>query len=367
MKKYFILLSLVILSGTSQAQQAKQTGFHLEGKLKGLEEKSWVVMTDANRPTDTLSRAIVKEGAFILTGQLPEPNLVNLNFVSAKKKTALFIGNETVTITGDLNNLPAAQVKGSSSEMDFLAFEQIFNPYFAQINQLSQLANSPEGVDKKDSIGNAYQFLVMSVQVKVDSFIALRRNSYVSPFLLVVVNQLSDDVFLLERRFQSLSPEVQEGMYGKYLHDQIENGKIGAVGSEALDFTQNDTAGRPVSLASFKGKYVLVDFWASWCKPCRMENPNVLAAYERFKSKNFTVLGVSLDKSREAWIKAIEDDKLVWSQVSDLKFWNNAVAQQYRIQQIPQNLLIDPNGKIVGKNLRGAELDSRLCALLGCN
>ena len=99
MKKYFILLSLVILSGTSQAQQAKQTGFHLEGKLKGLEEKSWVVMTDANRPTDTLARAIVKGGTFILTGQLPEPNLVNLNFVSAKKKTALFIGNETVTIT----------------------------------------------------------------------------------------------------------------------------------------------------------------------------------------------------------------------------------------------------------------------------
>jgi peroxiredoxin len=98
-----------------------------------------------------------------------------------------------------------------------------------------------------------------------------------------------------------------------------------------------------------------------------MENPNVLSAYERFKAKNFTVLGVSLDRSRDAWIKAIEDDKLVWSQVSDLKFWNNAVALQYRIQQIPQNFLIDPNGKIVGKNLRGADLDSKLCALLGCN
>ena len=229
------------------------------------------------------------------------------------------------------------------------------------------MANSPEGVSKKDSIGDAYQIAVMSIQVKVDSFIQQRKSSYVSPFLLVVVNQLSDDIFLLERRYQSLSPEVQQSMYGKYLREVIDNGKVGAVGSEAMDFTQADTAGIPISLSSFKGKYVLVDFWASWCKPCRMENPNLVAAYERFKSKNFTVLGVSLDRSRDAWIKAIQDDKLAWSQVSDLKFWSNAVAQQYRVQQIPQNFLIDPNGKIVGKNLRGPDLDSRLCALLGCN
>ena len=366
MKKYIVLLCLVF-AARLQAQQTGQPGFRVEGHIRGVEDKSMISLTDANKPGDTLAQARVKAGVFVLTGRLSEPNLVNLNFISAKKKTSLFIGNENITINGDLDNLTGIQVKGSPSETDFLAFQQIFNPYFAQVNQLSQLANSPEGVDKKDSIGNAYRFTVMSIQVKVDSFIYLRKSSYVSPFLLVVVNQFSDDVFLLERRFQSLSPEVQQGMYGKYLREQIDNGKIGAVGSEAEDFTQNDTSGNPVSLSSFKGKYVLIDFWASWCKPCRMENPNVVAAYERFKSKNFTVLGVSLDRSREAWIKAIQDDGLIWPQVSDLKFWNNAVAQQYRVQQIPQNILIDPNGKIVGKNLRGTDLDSRLCALLGCN
>jgi peroxiredoxin len=364
MKKYLIIFSMII--GVVQAQQ-KMVGFHLEGHVKGLAEKSLVSMTDANKPTDTLARGIVKGGVFILNGQLNEPSLVILNFSSAQKKSSLFIGNESVTVEGDIENLNAMQARGSVSETDFILFEQTFNNYFTQLNQLSQLSNAPDASSKRDSIGQAYQKVSMEIQSKVDYFIQQKKSSYVSPFLLVVVNQLSDDVFLLERRYNSLSPEIQNSIYGSYIREQINNGKVGAIGTEAMDFTQADTAGLPISLSSFKGKYVLVDFWASWCKPCRMENPNVLSAYDRFKAKNFTILGVSLDRSREAWIKAIQDDKLAWSQVSDLKFWNNAVAQQYRIQQIPQNFLIDPNGKIVGKNLRGAELDSKLCALLGCN
>jgi peroxiredoxin len=365
MKRYIILLGLII--STVQAQKLKPATFRIEGHIKGVAEKSIVTLTDANKPTDTVAHTTVKGGVFILTGRVNEPNLLVLNFGSAQKKITLFIGNETVLVNGDIENLTALKASGSPSESDFLHFEQTFNPLFAQMNQLSQLANSPDGASKRDSIGEAYQLVAMQIQAKVDSFIQQRKSSYVSPFLLVVVNQLSDDVFLLERRYQMLSPEVQQSMYGKYLQEQIDIGKVGAIGSEALEFTQADTAGMMISLSSFKGKYVLVDFWASWCKPCRMENPNVLAAYERFKAKNFTVLGVSLDQNRASWIKAIQDDKLTWSQVSDLKFWNNEVAREYKIQQIPQNILIDPNGKIVGKNLRGADLDSRLCALLGCN
>ena len=122
--------------------------------------------------------------------------------------------------------------------------------------------------------------------------------------------------------------------------------------------------GKTVTLSSYKGKYVLVDFWASWCGPCRGENPNVLAAYNKFKSKNFTILGVSLDENKDAWKKAVDKDGLPWTHVSDLKGWKSDAAAIYSVHSIPANFLIDPTGKIIAKSLRGAELDSKLAELL---
>jgi peroxiredoxin len=132
------------------------------------------------------------------------------------------------------------------------------------------------------------------------------------------------------------------------------------VGETAPDFNLPDPSGKSISLSSFRGKYVLIDFWASWCGPCRKENPNVVKAYNQFKSKNFTILGVSLDQKKDAWVKAIQDDGLAWSHVSDLKFWESAVVPLYGINAIPANILLDPQGKVIASDLRGEALEAKL-------
>jgi peroxiredoxin len=205
---------------------------------------------------------------------------------------------------------------------------------------------------------------VAAIQKQIDVFVNEKPASPVSSFLLYVTNQLNTDPQVMEQRYNKLTSAAKTNVYSKALDQMVEAMHFGAIGSNAPDFVQNDADGKPISLSSFRGKYVLIDFWASWCGPCRRENPAVVAAYNQFKDKNFTILGVSLDQDKQKWLDAVKNDNLTWTHVSDLAYWNNAVAKKYNVSSIPQNYLLDPSGKIIAKNLRGEELRQKLSELL---
>lgn len=361
MKRFFTIFLLLPFALTAQKK------FTISGNLDGLPEGSNVSLSNANSPADTLARSIVKNGEFQLQGSIDEPNLYQLNFDGVQKKSIVFIGNERVSVSGNVDALQDMTVEGSNTNKDFEEFKKIFNPLFEELTAKGQRINRLPSLQRNDSVMNNYRDHLEKIKGAVDNFVSAHPNSPVASFVVVVTSEIEQDLSVLERRYQSLGKNAKDGFYGKLIKEQIDNKKVGAIGSEAIDFAQTDTEGKKVSLSSFRGKYVLVDFWASWCRPCREENPNVVVAYNKFKDKNFTVLGVSLDSNRQPWLKAIKNDNLVWTQVSDLKGWYNEAAAKYKIEAIPQNLLIDPSGKIIAKNLRGPELQSRLCELLGCN
>jgi len=357
---HFLVL-LLALPGLAFGQASQD--FQIKGMVRGLPDNTVLELReqDPNIPTP-VATAKSQRGGFLLKGALPASNLYYISYPGTDQKLFVYLEPASMTLTAQKDSLAAGILKGSAAHEAFTEFNRVFSPLYGRLGQLSQQLQS--GADANGSLRRQYDATLTEAQEKADQFIQKHAASVVAPFAILVVSQLSQDPDVIERRYGMLSEAAKGSLYGKMLEKNIADAKVGSIGSQAPDFTQNDPSGKPVSLSSFRGKYVLVDFWASWCGPCRQENPNVVQAFEAFKSKNFTVLGVSLDRARDPWLKAIHDDKLDWTQVSDLKFWSNEVAQAYRISSIPQNLLIDPEGKIIAKNLRGPELQQRLRQLL---
>ncbi len=323
--------------------QSPSTGFEISGNVTGYPDGTSVSFL--NQQTNTPEKqATIENGKFTIKGQLAEPSFLILIFADQPPAIPLFIDNSKIIIKGDKNNLDDLSITGSKTETEFQEYSKAIMPYESMFAPGAE--KNPESV--------------AAVQKISEAFVKKYPSSFVDPIAIIRIMQTSDNVAAADNLYKIMSQNVKETNLGKYVNQQLEIAKINPIGSQIADFSEKDTAGKNVKISSFRGKYVLIDFWASWCRPCRMENPNVVAAYNKYHQKNFTVLGVSLDQAKAAWVNAINMDGLTWTHISDLKGWSNEVAAKFKITSIPQNILIDPNGIIIAKNLRGEALKEKL-------
>jgi peroxiredoxin len=354
------LLFALLIPAVSFGQSEK--GFTIKGQVAGLKDSTLVYLTSANGTA--VAQAYASRGSFNLFGKLEAEDVYQVNFIGYPESYETYLTNDNITVTGNASSIKKLNVAGSPAAMDYQLYLKRFNPLKERLNNAVTLANQSPAGKKRDSLVSVVNTTVNDIEKQIDLFIKEKPASPVSSFILYVTTSLSNDPVLLEERYSKLSGKAKTNIYGKAIGEMVDAQHFGAIGTVAPEFVQNDENGNPVSLSSFKGKYVLIDFWASWCGPCRRENPNVVAAYNEFKNKNFTILGVSLDQDKQKWLDAIKNDNLTWTHVSDLAYWQNAVAKKYNVSSIPQNYLLDPSGKIIAKNLRGEELHQKLSELL---
>lgn len=363
MKFILNIICLLFIYTANFAQQGKIIAVH--GNISGLPEGSRVWVLNFEEPSDTIAEASVANNHFQLKGSIPEPDIYRIVFEESLELRA-FLGYDTLLLEGDVDQPEGILFTGSATHKDYAEFDAEFLPIYGKLSRISRELKSKKISNINDPLAKEYFATIEEAKTRLKEFITARPHSPVSAFAIYVTGNIEEDPYKTQENLQLLHPEIQKSGYGRIVQENIRESLIGRVGTEIIPFQQADTSGKMVSSEEFKGKYVLIDFWASWCGPCRAENPNVVNAYHKFKDKNFTVLGISLDQHRDKWLNAIAADKLTWQHVSDLKFWDNEVARMYRISSIPQNLLVGPNGLIIAKNLRGPVLQAKLCELLGC-
>jgi thiol-disulfide isomerase/thioredoxin len=351
-----------------KAQDGKQ--YVIEGHVTGLIGKVLLISyKDYKNPwKDSM---LVTDGSFRFTGAVSAPDVYTIRFDEKKKAKPIFLENTMMHISGHVDSLDVLRFEGSSLQKQYQQWMQTWQLITAKAGTIYRKSDAAEKeadttkkVQLKKEVAASFDSLDKQLYAAVGAFVQQYPASPVAAYIIYerFVSYSYPDYAAAQ--YAKLAPVAQQSSYGKLIAKSQADAAKTAIGSRP-SFTQADTLGKPVQLASFKGKYVLVDFWASWCGPCRKENPNVVAAYRKYHEKGFEIIGVSLDDKKEPWLNAIHKDGLAWTHVSDLKGWQNEVALEYAVKSVPTSFLVGPDGKIIGKNLRGEALQQELEKLLG--
>jgi thiol-disulfide isomerase/thioredoxin len=371
------MIAMLPLTAIAQNPQP----FVLNSKLGNLNApaKAYLIyQLGANRVIDS---AAITNGSFVFKGNVMNPTNAYLvidhkgvgldKLDSAADVLTFFVDKGEIAINGP-DSVSKAKINGSPINDDNIKLTAQLKRINDKALALQKESNdAPPAQKSSEAFKSAEQAKFKALQLEYKSalktFIKANPNSYLSLLALNDLSKPTPDPTELDPLYTSLSQNIKDTEGAKVFKRSLDAVRTTAIGVIAPDFTQADVNGVPVKLSSFRGKYVLIDFWASWCGPCRQENPNVVKTYAKYKNKNFTIIGVSLDKAegKSAWLDAIKSDGLTWTQVSDLKFWQNDVARLYSIGSIPSNILVDPTGKILAKDLRGDDLDNKLAEIFG--
>lgn len=348
-----------------------QERFNINGSVKNLQTET-VYIEYQSIENFVVDSSNIKNGRFAFSGSINGPTYATLRFMYNTQKLPagntkrhsvnIFLEKGYIEIKQDSNS---TKVDGSEAHHFFESFLEKIKPLNKHYDSLYKEYQAFVG--KNDSAAmkqNEKERNELEKKVK-ESY----REEYLSdpgsPIAVYLLNIYTyagwdTDAIDFDTLFAKLPWAARSTSSGKILGKKLNTYLVTKMSTIAPDFIQNDTAGIPISLSSFRGKFLLIDFWASWCVPCRKENPNYVLTYNKFRNKGFDILAVSLDNDKNAWIKAINADKLNWTHVSDLNFFQNAVAKKYGITAIPRNILLDPQGIIIAKDLRGADLDKVL-------
>ncbi len=373
MKKFLPLIaSVFFLFSCSTSVQKGQ--FTVTGELKNTPDQKIYLeeLYFSQKDPAVLDTSEIKNGKFSLTALAPEEGLYRLRLEKSEAAFIFINDQPAIPFSSDLNSLSLENAKFNSPANYLLrSFMVDIEKQRKELEDKASILQQYKNPLPSDSTYQVMQLDILDKQAKFQQnvlrYIDTTSNAVMALFSLGYTRDIEPEkietaIGGLTKRFPT--NQAIATIVAQYKQLIAQNKSLPKIGGIAPDITMADTSGKAFSLSMLRGKYVLVDFWASWCGPCREENPNVVNAYQEFKNKNFTVLGVSLDKQKAEWTKAVEEDHLTWYHISDLKYWSSAAVAPYGIEGIPYNVLLDPQGKIIAMNLRGNDLKIKLSELI---